>query len=269
MPRHIRSEIKEGNNEILKVGEGTEYVGLSYLVLKKGQSYTSQSGECEIALDIIKGKCDVNIDGVKFERLGGRNDVFSGKSTTVYVPIDSSYTVYNNEIDDLEIAICKVRAEKKFQPFVITPDMVNRKVTGKDTWERNVDDIIVVNCEGRVDRIILGETFNKPGKWSSFPPHKHDMNNLPYEVKMEEVYHFLLKPGNGFGLQLVYDSENEMPYKIINHDTVTIDRGYHPVVAAPGYQLCYIWIMAGKDSRRMQPNDDPEHSWLKNVEAMI
>ena len=35
-----------------------------------------------------------------------------------------------------------------------------------------------------------------------------------------------------------------------------------PVVAAPGYKLYYLWILAGK-KRLLVPCDDPKHSWIK------
>ena len=43
--------------------------------------------------------------------------------------------------------------------------------------------LLLPKYEGKVDRIVLGETYSMPGQWSSYPSHKHDTDNLPFEVK--------------------------------------------------------------------------------------
>ena len=39
------------------------------------------------------------------------------------------------------------------------------------------------------------------------PSHKHDTDNLPFEVNMEEIYHFKVNPGQGFGIQVMYSDD--------------------------------------------------------------
>jgi 5-deoxy-glucuronate isomerase len=46
-------------------------------------------------------------------------------------------------------------------------------------------------------------------------------------------------------------------------DTVLIPRGYHPVVACPGYALNYTWVLAGEGRTYGAWSDDPKHSWIK------
>jgi 5-deoxy-glucuronate isomerase len=118
--------------------------------------------------------------------------------------------------------------------------------------------------------LIVGETINPPGNWSSSPPHKHDVDDLPMESKLEEVYFYKLKPQQGFGLQRIYSDDGDLDeaYVIRDGDTVAFPRGYHPVVAAPGYQLYYLWVLAG-EKRIMCPNDDPDHAWVKDTEPII
>ena len=125
--------------------------------------------------------------------------------------------------------------------------------------------------KGKVDRIVLGETYSMPGQWSSYPSHKHDTDNLPFEVNMEEIYHFKVNPGQGFGIQVMYSDDMSLreSYIIKNGDSVAIKNGYHPVAAAPGYQVYYLWVMAGVDTRQLTPCDDPDHAWVKAVEKMV
>jgi len=42
--------------------------------------------------------------------------------------------------------------------------------------------------KGATRRLMVGETVNRPGCWSSFPPHKHDEDRPREEVAMEEVF---------------------------------------------------------------------------------
>ena len=70
----------------------------------------------------------------------------------------------------------------------------------------------------------------------------------------EEVYFFRIKPSQCFGLQKVYTPPDDkdpfdVVYVVEDGDTVVIPRGDHPVVAAPRYQLYYLWILAGEERR--------------------
>ena len=86
----------------------------------------------------------------------------------------------------------------------------------------------------------------------------------------EEAYFFRLNPARGFGMQRVYTDDGSLDeaYTVEDGDVVAIPRGYHPVVAGPGYQLYYLWVLAG-NQRVLAPRDDPNHAWLKESEAVI
>jgi 5-deoxy-glucuronate isomerase len=56
----------------------------------------------------------------------------------------------------------------------------------------------------------------------------------------------------------------DVVYTVKNDDVVSLPYGYHPVVAAPGYELYYLWALAG-EKRNLIPFDDPEHAWVKRV----
>ena len=117
--------------------------------------------------------------------------------------------------------------------------------------------------------VHIVKTISPPGNWSSFPPHKHGVENPPEETKLEEVYFFKIQPEEGFGMQRLYtdpdlDDEGFDEALVLKNNTVTImPRGYHPVCAAPGYSVYYLWILAGKN-RKLIPKEDPQHSWIKN-----
>lgn len=138
---------------------------------------------------------------------------------------------------------------------------MTRKI-GRGSWERKAYDIIAEQVPA--EKLLVGETFNPSGKWSSYPPHKHDKNNPPKETVLEEVYVFKINPKQGFAIQRIYSGEGDIDdaYVIKNNDVMAIPRGYHPVVAAPGYSVYYLWILAG-EKREMLIKEDPDHSWIK------
>ena len=51
-------------------------------------------------------------------------------------------------------------------------------------------------------------------------------------------------------------------------DTVLLPSGYHgPSMAAPGYHLYYLNVMAGPGERAWRFTDDPAHAWIRDTWA--
>jgi len=253
------------------VGEGNEHlktIRFGLLTLEGEQTFAEETGEHEVALVILGGRCTLVADDRSFGELGTRRDVFSGRATGVYIPAGSRYAVTGTGPDPCEIAVCRVPAERTGEVTVVRPDEVEVVPTGAGNWSRRAENIILDNVNAA--RLMVGETFNPPGNWSSYPPHKHDVDDLPDEVKLEEVYHFRLRPSQGFAIQRVYSPTNDLDeaYVVRDGDSVLLPYGYHPVAAAPGYQVYYLWALAG-EKRMMRPHDDPEHAWIKGCEAIL
>ena len=185
-----KTEIK-GYKQVVDEQSGLEVIGFDKIVLNPGETITCESGEYELGLVILAGTCDITAGEFKALDKGTRNNVFSGKPTTIYMPKDTTYTVTAKGYISLEIGVCKVKADKKYEPFVVEAEEVVTEHRGQLNWQRDVNDIITSKYEGRVDKIVLGETYGCPGQWSSYPSHKHDTDNLPYEVNMEEIRHFI------------------------------------------------------------------------------
>jgi len=155
----------------------------------------------------------------------------------------------------------------EYEPVLIFPAEASTKVIGQNNWQRSV--VTSVGDNVLANRLIVGETLNPPGNWSSSPPHKHDQD-LGEESKMEEVYLYKFNPPQGFGLQRIYTSPDDpspldVTYAVKDGDVVVLPRGYHPVVAAPGYQLLYLWALAGETRNYGAWSDDPDHSWIKGL----
>jgi len=269
-------ELKKGYTSIV-TPENSElkYIEFGRLFLPdKGDEYRDKTRSREVVLTIFGGKCSIELESpsqkASYHMIGYRMDVFSGKPTMIYLPRNTDYSVIA-ESSMLEIGVSKAPSEEDYPPALVKPEDVVEESVGAWNWHRKVYKSIGDNVQAQ--RLLVGETLNPPGNWSSSPPHKHDVKSMR-EAPLEEVYFFKVKPSQGFGLQRIYTSpDDEEPfdevYVVENNDTVVIPRGYHPVVAAPGYQLYYLWILAGKERKYGAWSDDPKHTWLKNCEPML
>jgi 5-deoxy-glucuronate isomerase len=167
--------------------------------------------------------------------------------------------------------VCRVaaRAERvRSVPRLIRPDEMHHELRGANHWQRGIID--VVDQDFPADRIIIVEVMTPPGHWSSFPPHRHEVDDPPGEVDMEEIYYYRTDNPAGFGLQAVYTDDRTIDdaYIVRDHDVLVIPRGYHPVTAAPSSSLWYLCVLAG-DRRLMAPRDEPENAWFRVAERLL
>ena len=265
-----KDEPQSGYTSIVTRGDcDLKYIDFGLLRLSDGGTFAADVADEEIALVVLGGKCELTIecDGETIhDIIGERSNVFGGKAASAYIPRKTVYEIRAQ--GPVEIAVCKAPSELDAEPVIVTPDKVKVKVVGQHNWKRYVHDII--DADVTAQHLVIGETFNPPGNWSSSPPHRHDYENPPEECEMEEVYFYQIHPAQGFGVQRVYTDDLSLneTYTIGNNDTVAIPRGYHPVAAGPGYQLYYLWILAG-ENRVLRPKDDPNHTWLKYCEPIV
>lgn len=263
------AQAQRGFHWVTKIGEKTAYTGFGLLTLAAGESYSGDTQGEELVLVLLAGKCQVKVGDQVYDKLT-RKDVFSERASAVYVPINSHYEV-NAQDQPAEMAVTAAPASKQLTPFVVRPEDVVFNHRGVLNWQRDVYDLVVDKAEGRVDKIIVGETVSFPGHWSSYPSHKHDTYNMPFESKMDEIYYFKVKPVEGFGVQVMYNDDLSLreAYMVKDGDCVALPEGYHPIAAAPGFQVYYLWVMAGAYGRKLTPNDDPKLKWLQNVAPML
>lgn len=252
-PVNKRAAKDKGLNMVFG-GSELEYLALDLLVLDAGDSFTLETGEYEIAIVPLTGDAAFSSEGGAY-RLQ-RESVWKTPGSALYVPRDSSVAIKASRYS--ELALCKARTDEKRAVFHVPSG--REKTVGKDAWKRKVVDII--GLEEGASRIVLGETFNPPGGWSSFPPHKHDTEIPGQEARMEEIYLFRLDPAGGFGTQTIYGVEGSHSFMVGDYDAVTIPWGYHPVSAMPGHSLYYLWFLAGS-GRALRPNTDPKFKWLE------
>ncbi len=251
---------KFGKSEIYKrENSACQKVEIDMLRLADGDVKSYREKDKEYALVILGGKCDVYGENFKFENVGRRKDVFDGAATCVYVPANTPYSIKAR--GEVQICVSKSPCCKTFEPAIINPEDVIIKNMGKPGWEREAHFILDERVKSKM--LYIGEAFVKGGQWASYPPHKHDDDNMPIEAETEEIYYYEFKKPQGFGIQRVYTMEGDIDetYTVKNGDFVEIPRGYHPFHTAPGYDNYYLWIMAGED-RGFYMTTDEEHAHL-------
>lgn len=238
------------------------YLELDFLKLADGQSHTVYESGKEFALIVIYGKCLVKAGEYSFDSVGRRANAFEGPAEAVYIGRDTEFTVTAIG-GDVKIAVCKAPAEKYFKPQYVKTEDITTKNLGKGAYSRTA----AFNLSEKVEANLLyiGEFWVEDGNWASYPPHKHDVDNMPTEGFLDEIYYFEFDKPQGFGFQAVYSKEGDINkvYKVKTGDAVEVPKGYHPFTVAPGYKNYCLWIMAGKN-RGIFCTVEEEHKWVNN-----
>ncbi len=208
----------------------------------------------EVAATLIRGSCNVEGDGRKLS-MGPRKDVFSQQAWAVYACGLERLKITARASLEVLVSLAPITSRKPLLTL-IEPSAVIERTVGEETYERRVRTII--GEDSPAQRLLVGETINEAGKWSSYPPHRHEKDALPHEAKLEEVYYYKLEKPNGFGVQRIYTDDGGInkTYTVRDGDLCVIPRGYHPVAAAPNSRLYYFWTLAGKH-RKMRYRVDP------------
>jgi len=225
--------------------------------LKPGAEQQFTAEREESVLVVQHGAASVTVAGRAFDV--SRVDVFEERASAVYAPPGEAITV--SARSNFEAILVSTPADGAASPAMVSPEDVRINARGRGNYAREVHDLFVTDHVAQ--RIMVGETFNPAGHWSSYPPHKHDGANG--EPRLEEVYHFRIAPRHGFAHQSLYTAAGEcVTHQVRDGDAVLLPYGYHPVSAPPGYRVYYLWALAG-DERRLVPYEDPQHRWVHDA----
>jgi 5-deoxy-glucuronate isomerase len=242
---------------------GTAYRGdavqLDLPTLAPGDTATIAAPDgIEAAVVLLAGDLEIG------DRHFSRADVFAERAAAVYLPPGCHVRVSSANGAELALAATvggELHAPPDAQPVIVDPSAVVAHERGQPGWQRAVHDVIADTIPAQ--RLLVGETFNEAGQWSSFPPHKHDGGDG--EPALEEVYYYRFDRPEGFGFQGLYEHDGSEQAVFLRHGAVVgIPRGYHPVCAAPGYRLYYLWALGPRAGtvRALALHEDPAHRWL-------
>ncbi len=238
------------------------------LNLGDNETYEGVSEDRELLAVILGGKATFTVGDELFERVGGRANVFSGKPHSVYIPCQTGYTITG--VGKVEIGLTSAPSDLMSAPYVIPPERVATGAWGAANFSRNYHQILTLVSRPDLPacRLIAGETYTPSGNWSTFPPHKHEKDDLPREAYHEEMYFFKVSPGDGFGLTRYYNAEIDSSFVVRDNTILMAPNGYHTVASAPGYTTYYLWFLAG--NQRIQASvDDPALAWVGRTVPML
>jgi 5-deoxy-glucuronate isomerase len=248
------------NVNVTPENAGWLYSGLRVFELEPGGSERLESGEDELIVLPLVGACSVQCDGERYE-LAGRDDVFSAVTDFVYVPRDSTLEIASQ--GGGRFALPAARAERRLAPRHVRAEDVPVELRGAGLASRQVNNFCSPDAF-EADSLIAVEVLTPGGNWSSYPPHKHDEAVPGVETQLEEVYYFEVADG-GFAFQRAYGPGVDILEEVRTGSVVLLPSGYHgPSMAAPGYHLYYLNVMAGPE-RAWRFTDDPAHAWIRGT----
>jgi len=250
--------------QIVKVtpqSAGWTRVGFEALRLDAGESIEIELPcDREGCLVVLTGRVEIDVDAQHFGPLGGRTSVFAECSPdAVYAPPGSRYAI--RALDAVELALASAPAQGQHPTRLIAGASMQRSVRGQDTNTRYICDILPQT--EAAESLLVVEVVTPAAHSSSYPPHKHDTDDLPLESSLEETYYHRIDPPQGFAFQRVYTDARDLDESmaVSDHDVVMVPRGYHPVVMPHGYRGYYLNVMAGS-RREWHFRNDPAHEWL-------
>jgi 5-deoxy-glucuronate isomerase len=266
LPVHVRAGTAPDNSWSLHVTPeraGWQFSGLRVLELAAGGGSTIDTRDDEMIVLPLAGSCQVSCDDRRFDLLG-RDSVFASVTDFCYAPRDCRVELFSERGG--RFAFPSARASRPLPARYGRAADVAIELRGAGTASRQVNNFC--SPDGfEADKLIAVEVLTPGGNWSSYPPHKHDEQRED-ESALEEIYYFEVS-GGGPAYQRVYGSgpgrEIDLCAEVRTGDTVLIPHGYHgPSMAAPGYDLYYLNVMAGPGERVWRFRDDPAHAWIRN-----
>jgi 5-deoxy-glucuronate isomerase len=239
---------------------GWTYVGFAAYRLASGESIALDVDGRERCIVVLSGTVTVRSGADAWKEIGERASVFEDRSPyAVYLPRDAAAAVTADT--DAEIGVASAPGTGVRKARLIEPSAMKRFARGTGANTRYVCDILPESEPA--DHLLVVEVLTPGGHSSSYPPHKHDTDNLPIESSLEETYYHRLSPAQGFAFQRVYTDDRSLDESMAveNHDVVMVPRGYHPVVVPYGYDSYYLNVMAGP-TRTWHFRNDPVHEWM-------
>ncbi len=244
--------------EVTAERAGWRFLEFCVMAYGAGQAVTGKTEGDEVCMVFLSGDAVVEAAGERWT-VHGRRGVFAGLPHALYLPPDQTYTL--KPTTPVEIAFGRAPAEGRLPPRLITPEDATVEIRGGHNVTRQISHIL---DPGDAEKLLCVEVYTPSGNWSSYPPHKHDVQDPPDEVELEEVYYYRLKPEDGWAMQRLYSDDRKLDEVVLarHGDAVLVREGYHPVVAAPGYDCYYLNFLAG-ETPSWVARDEPQLAWVR------
>jgi 5-deoxy-glucuronate isomerase len=224
-----------------------------------------------VIVTIGGGGVRIELDSGPALELRGRASVFTGLPWAAYIPAGSGARIVGRPMDREGRAIIAYgqatasgRPGVARSPMLIGPDDVEIEIRGAGQATRQVNNLVMPDFPA--DRLLCCEVFTPGGNWSGWPPHKHDVDDMPYEAVLEETYYYQISRPEGWGVARLYfrDGRPDGFWAVRTGDLLLVTEGYHPFAANQGYDAYYLNFLAG-DRRTMQASEDPDITWVRTL----
>ena len=248
----------KGQADITPASAGWEHLHFRTQTLAAGEVRKENTAGNEVCIVFLRGDAEVSFGG-ETRRLEGRRDVFAGLPYALYLPPGEAYTV--KALTEVELGLGAAAAVGEHPARLITPDDVKVEVRGGHNVTRQITHVL---DPGEAEKLLCVEVYTPSGNWSSYPPHKHDVQDPPAEVDLDEVYHYRFYPADGWAMQRLFTDDRSLDERLVVTDgeTVLVRKGYHPVVTAPGYDCYYLNFLAGETPLWIA-KDEPQLAWVR------
>ena len=257
--------------------QGWEFTGLRVADLTLGNSLALDSLPIERIVVPLSGSFDVSYQDkseMRTQHLTGRANVFEGPTDVIYLSSGLAATINGSG----RIAIAEAPTTEVFSVAYIPEEDVSVEMRGAGSASRQVHNFGTPE-NLKASRIIVCEVITPAGNWSSYPPHKHDEYVAGKESQLEEIYYFETARERGttqssltdpIGYMRNYSSlagDIDTLAEVRTGDIALVPYGWHgPCVAAPGYDMYYLNVMAGPGPERTWLIcDDPAHAWVRST----
>ena len=234
---------------------------LSFAVHDLSSPTSLGASEAETAL-VVLGGGGLRVGDLE---LPGRASVWDGLPSAAYLPPGCVLAV-EPVGSSVTVAVAQApgsgREGVAAAPVRIGPEDVRVEVRGAGNATRQVNHIITPDFPA--DRLEVVEVLTPSGNWSSWPPHKHDTDDMPREAILEEIYHYRFRRSSAWGVQRLYGGSVEGLWAVHDADTVIVRDGYHPFVATHGDDAYYLNALAG-DIRTMACSFDPALDFVRDA----
>jgi 5-deoxy-glucuronate isomerase len=244
--------------EISRAQAGWRFVHFAVRQVAPARPFTGNTGHEECCLVLLRGHCTITFAATTAV-LGPRLDVFHSYPHALYLPPNTAFQIQADELTELGDGRAPVprNQRERLKARVIRPEDCGFEIRGGGNATRQIVDVIRPDFPAA--RLMVCEVFTPAGNWSSYPPHKHDVDQPPGEVKLEEIYYYRFDQPDAFGIQRIYDERADRAMTVRHGDVTLIRSGYHPFVAAYGYNAYYLNVLAGT-RRSMAASDDPRYA---------
>jgi 5-deoxy-glucuronate isomerase len=248
---------------------GWRYLSFRVVHLAPGSSVRiGRPGHEAVIVNLVGGDAGLSIDGEDERLIRGRGSVFDRPPSALYLPADRPAVgrlVSGTGSSSTTLAIAEAPSRPdvaaRLRPTAIEPDDVRLETRGSGHATRQIRHLVAP--EFPADRLLLVEVITPAGNWSSWPPHKHDVDAMPGEAVLEEIYYYKFRRSEAWAIQRLYRRpEQGLPprdglWAVRDGEVVLVTDGYHPFSATTTDDAFYLNALAG-DRRTMACSFDPD-----------